>query len=127
MAHHQKQNMRDHLLAVQEIVVAASNEDYPAIERAAARIGFSEQMGKMCSHMGSGAPGFTERALAFHHTADTITSSARQRDRGAVLRSLGATLEACTGCHASFRQRVVDAATWRELTSQRTPEAPSHR
>ncbi len=56
MANHQKQNMRDHLLAVQEIVAALATDDYPAIARAAGRIGFSEQMGQMCTDMGAGAP-----------------------------------------------------------------------
>jgi len=41
MAQHQKENMRDHLLAVQEIIVALASDDFAAAERAAARIGFS--------------------------------------------------------------------------------------
>jgi len=120
MANHQKQNMRDHLVAVQEIILALATEDYPAIEKAAGRIGFSEQMGQMCSHMGAGAPGFTDVALTFHHTADTITAAAKQRDRVAVTRALGATLQTCTGCHATFRQRVVDQPTFDGLTATTT-------
>jgi hypothetical protein len=124
MAIHQKQNMRDHLLAVQEIVVALATDDFAAIERSAGRIGFSEQMGRMCSHMGAGAPGFTEQALAFHHTADTIAAAAGRRDRVAVTQALGTTLQTCTGCHAVFRQSVVDDATWQRLTS--TPAPTEH-
>jgi hypothetical protein len=107
MAHHQKQNMRDHLEAVREIVSAAGEGDFARVETAAARIGYSEQMGRMCSHMGAGAPGFTERALAFHHTADTIGDAARKRDLSAVLATLGATLASCTECHATFKQQIV--------------------
>jgi hypothetical protein len=70
-------------------------------------MGYSEQTAQMCTHMGAGAPGFTERALDFHHTADTITAAARQHDDAAVMRALGSTLETCTGCHAAFRQSVV--------------------
>ena len=121
MANHQKQNMRDHLLAVQEIVLAASTDDFEGVERAAGRMGYSEQMGQMCTHMGAGAPGFTEQALNFHHTADTITTAARQHDRAAVMRALGSTLQTCTGCHAAFRQIVVDQATWNRLTSMPAP------
>ncbi len=121
MAHHQKQNMRDHLVAVQEIVAALAAEDYPAVERAAGRIGFSEQMGQMCTHMGAGAPGFTEQALAFHHTADRIATAARERDRARVLSELGATLQTCTSCHATWKQQVVDEPTWRRLTSSSPP------
>jgi hypothetical protein len=121
MANHQKQDMRDHLLAVQEIVVAASTDDFAAVERAAERMGYSEEVGQMCTHMGAGAPGFTEQALNFHHTADTIATAARQRDHAAVIRGLNSTLQTCTGCHAKFRQSVVDEATWNFLTSMPAP------
>jgi hypothetical protein len=121
MANHQKQNMREHLLAAQEIVTALAAEDYPAIEKAAGRIGFSDQMGQMCAHMGAGAPGFTEQALAFHHTADRIITAAKARDRGRVLTEFAATLQACTACHAAWKQQVVDEQTWTRLTSTAAP------
>ena len=126
MANHQKQNMRDHLVAIQEIVTALASDDFPTIERAASRIGFSEQMGKMCTHMGAGAPGFTEQALQFHHTADTITSAARTHDRGAVLAALSGTLRTCTSCHAAWKQQVVDEARWSQATSSPPPTPGSH-
>lgn len=126
MANHQKQNMRDHLVAVQEIILALATEDYAAIEKAAGRIGFSEQMGQMCSHMGAGAPGFTDVALAFHRTADTIATAAQQRDHVAVTQALGATLQTCTGCHETFRQSVVDQATFDRLTSTATHDRLPH-
>jgi hypothetical protein len=107
MANHQKQNMREHLVAVQEIVAGVGSNDYAAIETASKRIGFSEQMGQMCSHMGAGAPGFTEQALAFHHTADKIGDAARTHDMKAVLSALSATMSACTGCHATYKQQLV--------------------
>ena len=121
MADHQKRNMRDHLLAVQEIVAALAADDFAAIERSAARIGYSEQMGQMCVHMGAGAPGFTDKALEFHRTADTIAEAARARDRARVISALGATLQTCTGCHATFRQQVVDEATWNRITGTAAP------
>jgi hypothetical protein len=126
MATHQKQNMRDHLRAVQEIVLGAATDDFAAIESAARRIGFSEQMGAMCTHMGAGAPGFTEQALAFHHTADTIGVAAHRRDRRGVMRALGTTLQACTGCHETFRQRVVDEASWSRFTKVAPPPMAHH-
>ena len=121
MANHQKQNMRDHLVAVQEIVAALATDDFAAVERAAGRIGFSEQMGQTCTHMGAGAPGFTEQALNFHHTADRISAAARDRDRARVLTELGATLQTCTSCHAAWKQQVVDEPTWTRLTSSAPP------
>jgi multidrug efflux pump subunit AcrA (membrane-fusion protein) len=116
MAKHQKENMRDHLLAVQEIVAAAGAGDFSAIESSARRMGYSQQMERMCNHMGAAAAGFSERALAFHHRADEIAEAARKRDLAAVLRSLGQTLGACTSCHAAFKQQVVT-----ELPGARAP------
>ena len=126
MANHQKQNMRDHLTAVQAVVGAVGAKDYDAISRAAARIGYSEQMGQMCSHMGVGAPGFTEQALHFHHTADKISEAASRRDMPAVLSALSDTLATCTGCHAVFKQRIVDENTWASLTGASTGTSPHH-
>jgi len=117
MANHQKQNMRDHLEAVQEIVAAIATDDFAIVEKSAGRIGYSDQMGQMCEHMGAAAPGFTEQAMAFHHTADRVAEAARARDRSRVLVELGATLQTCTSCHAEWRQEVVDEPTWRRLTS----------
>ena len=117
MANHQKQNMREHLVAVQEIVAALAMDDFAAVAKSAGRIGYSEQMGQLCEHMGAAAPGFTEQAMAFHHTADRVAEAARARDRSRVLVELGATLQACTSCHAEWRQEVVDEPTWRRLTS----------
>ena len=121
MANHQKQNMRDHLLAVQEIILAANREDFSGVEAAASRIGYSPQMEQMCTHMGAGANGFTEQALSFHHTADSIGAAARRQDRGAVMKALGATLQTCTACHETYRQHVVDEVTWTRLTSMAAP------
>jgi hypothetical protein len=126
MANHQKQNMRDHLVAVQEIVGALATDDFAKVESAAGRIGFSEQMGQMCTHMGAGAPGFTEQALAFHHTADEIALAAKKRDRAGVTKALDATLKTCTSCHAAWKQQIVDQATWQRVTATAPPTHGNH-
>lgn len=123
MAHHQKQNMRDHLVVVQEIVLALASDDFAAAERAASRIASSDAMGQTCSHMGAGAPGFTSAALHFHLTADRIGDAARARDRTGVLDALGSTLQTCTSCHAAWKQQIVDEPTWARATSS---EPPTH-
>ncbi len=124
MANHQKQNMRDHLAAVQEIVAALGSDDFAGIEKAASRIGYSPHMGQMCTHMGAGAPGFTEQALGFHHTADRLIEAAAQKDRKRVIAALSATLETCTACHATWKQQIVDEPTWARLTA--SPVPPAH-
>ncbi|HET7542412.1 MAG TPA: hypothetical protein VFK05_21230 [Polyangiaceae bacterium] len=99
--------MREHLQAVQEVIAAAAVGDFDASAEAAKRMGFSEAMGRMCEHMGAGAPGFTEQALAFHHTADEIVAAASNRDGPSMLEAVAKTLRACTNCHATFKQQVV--------------------
>jgi hypothetical protein len=46
MAEHQKQNMREHLAAVQAIIAAISRDDMDGVAKAADRIGYSETMGQ---------------------------------------------------------------------------------
>jgi hypothetical protein len=118
MAEHQLANMRDHLAVVQEVVSALAAKDFEGVERAASRIASSEQMSRMCNHMGLGAPGFTELALNFHRTADGIGEAAKQRDADATLKAVSATLQTCVGCHTTYRQKIVDAATWEKITKQ---------
>jgi hypothetical protein len=127
MANHQKQNMRDHLLVVQEIVAAVGAKDFDAVLTSVNRIGYTEQMGQMCEHMGAGAPGFTELALKFHRTADTIGEAAKKHDASAVLTALSETLAVCTSCHQTFKQQVVDDAGWSALTKRATPSGAMHR
>ena len=119
MADHQKQQMRGHLEAVRDIVAALAKDDYAAVATATSRIGYSESMGQMCTHMGAAAPGFTPAAMTFHKTADTIAVAARKKDRAGVLAALDATLGTCVGCHAAYKQEVVDEATWKKLTTAR--------
>ena len=81
MAEHQKQNMREHLAAVQAIIAAIGRDDMDGVAKASACIGYSEVMGQMCEYMGTAAPGFTTMTLNFHHTANTIGEAARRGDR----------------------------------------------
>jgi hypothetical protein len=118
MAAHQLTQMRDHLAAIQEVMTAATAQDFAAVERSAARIGSSEQMSRMCGHMGAGAPGFTEMALGFHRTADTITVAAKAHNTQAIYRAVAATLQTCVSCHSTYRQQIVDEAAWERITQR---------
>lgn len=117
MADHQKQNMRENLIVVQGIIAALGTGDFKAIERTAARIGYSQQMQSMCENMGGAAPGFTHQALAFHRSVDHIVAAARAHDRARVLDALDTTLKHCTGCHATWKQQIVDEPTWNRLAA----------
>ncbi len=126
MAWHQKQNMQAHLVAIQGITDGLAKEDWAAVEAAAAELGLSPQMQQMCEHMGSGAKGFTEMGLDFHRRGDMIVEAAKARNVSAVLKATSATLQACTSCHAMFRQDVVDAQTWSLRTQKTHDPAMNH-
>ncbi len=115
MAAHQKEMMRSHLVAVQKIIAATAVHDFDGISRAAHSMGYSEQTAAMCSNMGAATPGFTERAIQFHLSADAITAAADNKNMDGVMTALGKTLAHCTGCHAMYRQEVVDQTTWQQL------------
>ncbi len=108
MALHQKENMRQHLEAVQEIITSLSRGDFEGVKSAVKPIGYTVKMARMCQHMGAGAPGFTERAINFHKTADQIALAAESKDSKAILSALSATLQTCTGCHSTYRQQIID-------------------
>jgi hypothetical protein len=126
MAWHQKQNMMEHLVAIQRITDALAREDWEGVATASALIESSPQMQQMCQHMGAGADGFTELALDFHRRADQIGVAARAQDGPGVLRATSNTLQACTSCHATYRQDVVDAATWQTRTGSAHDPAMMH-
>src|SRR5690606_20846067 len=126
MAWHQKQNMMEHLVAIQQITDGLAREDWAAVARASQLIESSPAMQAMCQHMGAGAEGFTELALEFHRRAEAIGDAARENDGAATLRATAHTLAACTACHAAFRQEVVDAATWQTRTGRHHDPAATH-
>ena len=127
MAWHQKQNMMDHLVAIQGITDGLARQDWEAIAANSAKIEPSPQMEQMCQHMGAGAEGFTELALSFHQTAKSIGEAARAKDANGVLTATSQTLQVCTSCHATFRQDVVSAQEWTKRTgSTHDPSAMHH-
>jgi hypothetical protein len=54
------------------------------------------------------------------HAIRVADPSAGRLDRRHVVRTEGGDdlLHRCVGCHATYRQQVVDEATWQRLTAQ---------
>ena len=121
MALHQKEQMRGHLEATQELSAALAESDWAAIEAAASKLGSSPQMAMTCDHMGAAAEGFTPQALDFHARADKIVEAAQAQDQQAVLAATAATLAACTACHNTWRQQIVSPEAYAELTGGAGP------
>jgi len=44
-----------------------------------------------------------------------------------TLNAASATMQTCVGCHATYRQQIVDDATWNEVTSRPLPKPPQSR
>ena len=57
----------------------------------------------------------------FPHLLANGNQVARDCAQG-VLSALGDTLATCTGCHATFKQRIVDEATWASLAGRAAPQ-----
>lgn len=124
MAWHQKQNMMQHLQVIQQVVAAAAKEDWSGVAAAAKGIEATAGERQRCEHMGAGAQGFTELALDFHDRAAAISKAAQAHDKASVLEATANTLQACTSCHAAYRQEVVGEATWAQRTG--SGHAPMH-
>ena len=112
MAWHQKQNMMGHLVTIERIVDGVAAENWEQVAKAAAEIGSSPKMKKMCMMMGKGAAGFGQMGLEFHRRADLIGEAAKTQDSKAVLRATASTLQACASCHAAYRQEIVSPSAW---------------
>ncbi len=130
MAWHQKQSMMQHLVVIQQIVAAAAKEDWKGVADVAKGLEASAGERQICEHMGAGAEGFTELALDFHDRASAIRNAAEARDGAGVLEATASTLQACTSCHAAYRQDVVDEQRWQQRTGGHVPmhgsPAPTH-
>jgi cytochrome c556 len=100
----QLQNMRSHVAAVQSIVGHLANNEFDiAAEIAHSKLGLTEEMKKMCSHM-SDNKDFTKLALEFHQSADQLGDVLQTKDMKKSLQALQTTMNYCVQCHATFRQ-----------------------
>jgi cytochrome c556 len=94
-------------------------DDFDGVAKTSSRLGYSDAAASMCDHVGEAVPDFVDACITFHRIADDIGSAARRADRAAVLDALDRTLRSCVGCHAAYRQEVVDPATWKRMIDGR--------
>lgn len=122
MALHMKQNMMDHLSAVQELTEKLALSDFTGAEKAAGRLGLSGEMAQMCEHMGAGALGYNELGIKMHKAADAIVPYLKRKDSKGALQALGNTLRACNTCHSTFRQEVVSSEAFEVLSKTKASQ-----
>ena len=109
MRTHTIANMRDHLLALQEIDEALSKGDFAAAARIAEeRIGMSSLKSHGAAHIASFLPApMQEIGTRMHRAASRFAVEAQNAgasgDLRPVLRAKGEVIRECVACHAAYR------------------------
>jgi hypothetical protein len=102
-------NMRDHLLALQEIDVALSKSDFDQASKIAEqRLGMTSLERHGAAHMAPYMPqGMQDIGTQMHRYASRFALEAQNASVGNDLRpalaALGSVMQQCVACHASYR------------------------
>jgi len=100
---HQLKNMRSHVVAVQAIIKAISDEKYEEASKIAhQKLGLTPEMKMMCSAFGNKQ--FEELGYGFHNSADKMAEILLTRDAKKSMAALANTMSYCVRCHATFKQ-----------------------
>ena len=105
MREHMLANMRDHLAAINEILVyLGSGELDRAAETAEYRLGMSSLESHGASHMAKFMPqAMREAGTAMHQAASRFARTAQEGDAPTAYRALADVTAACVACHSGFR------------------------
>lgn len=109
MREHMLANMRDHLLALQEITAYLASGAYDqAAEVAENRLGMSSLDAHGASHMAKFMPeGMAAMGTGMHRAASRFAISANDAEiEGGLAKAFGAlseVMQQCVACHAAFR------------------------
>ncbi len=100
---HQLENMRSHLKAVQVITNLIANEDFDKASKLAySELGSTTEMRLMCASFGN--KNFENLGVAFHASADSLSTILKTKNQKKSLKALSKTLNYCVQCHATYRQ-----------------------
>jgi len=106
---HTLANMRDHLLAITEILAALAGQRYDAAaDIAEQRLGMSSLQShgahEVAKYM---PPGMRDAGTAMHRAASRFALTAQEaavdRDTGRALAGLAEVTQSCVACHAAYR------------------------
>ena len=107
MQQHMMTNMRDHLAAINEILMHLS-KDQPdqAADIAEQRLGMSSMQSHGAGHMAKFMPeGMQEAGSNMHRAASRFALKAQEGDLLPAYASLSEVTSACVACHAAYRIR----------------------
>ena len=107
MQQHMLANMRDHLVSINEILVALENGDLgKAADIAEARLGMSSLEKHGASHMAKFMPeGMRQAGTGMHRAASRFALTAQEGELLPTYRMLSQVTSACVACHAAYRIR----------------------
>ena len=107
MQEHQLANMRDHLMAINEILMAMGKGDLDkAADIAESRLGMSSLSLHGASHMAKVIPKeMGAIGTSMHKAASRFALKAQEGDALPAYKALQEVTAACVSCHASYRTR----------------------
>ena len=107
MQQHMMSNMRDHLVAINEILMSMANDELDqAAELAEYRLGMSSLGSHGASHMAKFMPeGMRHAGTSMHRAASRFALIAQQGEPLPAYAALSKVTSACVACHSGFRLR----------------------
>ena len=107
MVEHQLANMRDHMMAINEILLAMGMDDLDkAADIAEKRLGMSALAAHGASHMAQVMPKeMAKIGSSMHKAASRFALKAQEGDALPAYKALQEITAACVACHAGYRTR----------------------
>ena len=107
MQQHMMSNMRDHLVAINEILTYLANEEFDKAAKVAEhRLGMSSLKSHGASHMAKFMPeGMRQAGTSMHRAASRFALKAEEGEALPAYKALTEVTSACVACHADYRIR----------------------
>ena len=107
MQQHMMSNMRDHLVAINEILTYLANEEFDKAAKVAEhRLGMSSLKSHGASHMAKFMPeGMRQAGTNMHRAASRFALKAEEGEALPAYKALTEVTSACVACHADYRIR----------------------
>ena len=107
MQQHMMSNMRDHLAAINEILIYMANDQLDrAAEVAETRLGMSSLKSHGAGHMAKFMPkGMQQAGTSMHRAASRFALKAQEGEAMPAYSALSDVTSACVACHSSYRIR----------------------
>lgn len=107
MQQHMMSNMRDHLVAINEILIKMANGAFEeAAEIAEYRLGMSSLESHGASHMAQFMPeGMRQAGTRMHKAASRFSLKAQEEEVLPAYKALTEVTSACVACHSGYRIR----------------------